>query len=304
MLSVTRLVDLARPERRRTASPLLDFAFGLAPSGSAPRSRRVRRPARRFGFRRPLASPLERHRDSHPSSASFSTSPSSGLGLAHRTTSGKQRGVELALEGERDAAGHHHMAVAQPFDGERAAIDDHLGLALHQAAPARRHQRRAGARAAGERQAGAALPDAQPEPVLAQRARPRRYWRVRGRSDRAPASGRARPAGSPRRRRRRRWRADCPCWCPRDPAAAPARPACDWCRRPRAPGCRASRAAPAPCRRRSPAGRWRPMPVFCDSSRPAIVCTVTWSVLRSSISTEATQRVALPQAPASPPSGL
>ena len=35
-----------------------------------------------------------------------------------------------------------------------------------------------------------------------------------------------------------------------------------------------------------------------------MVCTVTWSVLRSSITTEATQRVALPQAPASPPSGL
>ena len=46
------------------------------------------------------------------------------------------------------------------------------------------------------------------------------------------------------------------------------------------------------------------VPVFCNSSRPEIVCTVTWSVLRSSISTEATQRVALPQAPASPPSGL
>ena len=47
-----------------------------------------------------------------------------------------------------------------------------------------------------------------------------------------------------------------------------------------------------------------PSPTFSDSSRPEMVCTVTWSVLRSSISTEATQRVALPQAPASPPSGL
>ena len=47
-----------------------------------------------------------------------------------------------------------------------------------------------------------------------------------------------------------------------------------------------------------------PMPVFCESSRPEIVCTIAWSDLRSSISREATQRVALPQAPASPPSGL
>src|SRR6266850_7260815 len=96
MLSVTRLVDLARPERRRDSQPF------------------------------------------------FSVSTVS-LSLTS-TPLGQQRGIELALEGKRDAAGHHHVAVAQPFDVKRAAVDDHLGLALHQAAPACRDHRRAGAR--------------------------------------------------------------------------------------------------------------------------------------------------------------
>ena len=59
------------------------------------------------------------------------------------------------------------MAVAQPFDGKRAAVDDHLGVALHQAAPVGGHQRGTSARAAGERQPGAALPDTQTQAVFA-----------------------------------------------------------------------------------------------------------------------------------------
>jgi hypothetical protein len=47
-----------------------------------------------------------------------------------------------------------------------------------------------------------------------------------------------------------------------------------------------------------------PRPTFCDSSSPAIVWIVASSALSSSITTEATQRVALPQACASLPSGL
>src|SRR5258708_1908178 len=50
------------------------------------------------------------------------------------------------------------MAVLQPFDLELAAIDDDDRLALAEPAPRRRDQGRAGARAAGERDAGAALP--------------------------------------------------------------------------------------------------------------------------------------------------
>src|SRR5258707_2218320 len=41
----------------------------------------------------------------------------------------------------------------------RSALQHHIGLALHQPAAARRHHRRAGARTAGQRDAGTALPD-------------------------------------------------------------------------------------------------------------------------------------------------
>ena len=44
--------------------------------------------------------------------------------------------------------------------------------------------------------------------------------------------------------------------------------------------------------------------LFPGQGSQAVGMAVTWSVLRSPIRTEATQRVALPQAPASPPSGL
>ena len=57
-----------------------------------------------------------------------------------------------------------------------------VGLALHQAAPAGGDHGGAGARAAGERQAGAALPDAQPQPCPRRPAGRRRYWRARERT--------------------------------------------------------------------------------------------------------------------------
>src|SRR4029450_8269780 len=84
--------------------------------------------------------------------------------LAHRTTSRKQRAIELALEGDRDAAGHQYVVIAQPFDGERAALQDDVSPARPQAAPARRDHGRTGTRAAGKRDACAALPDAQTQP--------------------------------------------------------------------------------------------------------------------------------------------
>src|SRR5262245_47159364 len=120
MLSVTRLVDLVRPSRRRDNQPFLP----LSP---------------------------------------FSVSTVSVTGVP----SGQQRGVELAPEGKRNSAGHQHMVVAQPFDGKRPAVEDHLGLARHQAAPARRDHGSAGARAASQRRPRAALPHAQSDPALA-----------------------------------------------------------------------------------------------------------------------------------------
>src|SRR6266850_7019668 len=115
-----------------------------------------------------LARP-ERRRDSQPF---FSVSPVSvwpgSVWIVSLTSTplGEQRGIELALEGKRDGAGHQHVIVAQPFDLKGAAIDDHLGLALHQAAAGCRHHGGTGARAAGEREPGAALPHAQPQAIF------------------------------------------------------------------------------------------------------------------------------------------
>ena len=251
-------------------------------------------------------SPLERHRDSQPFfGASFSTLPSSGLGVS--LTGPPHESSERSsspLKATRDAAGHQHVVVAQPFDGERAALQDDVGLARHQAAPARRHDGRAGARAAGERHAGAALPDAQPQPALAQRAGRRRYWRARERSGRARASGRARRAGSRRASSTKNVACGLPMLVPTGSCSGPT-PTGMWLV---SQASATGNVAPVEPRRahvdRDHRQAVAPMPVFCDSSRPAMVCTVTWSVLRSSITTEATQRVALPQAPASPPSGL
>src|SRR6266404_1728953 len=124
MLSVTRLVDLARPERRRDSQPF----FSVSPVSVWPGSVWI---------------------------VSLTSTPL-----------GEQRGIELALEGKRDGAGHQHVIVAQPFDLKGAAIDDHLGSALHQAAAGCRHHGGTGARAAGEREPGAALPDAQAQAIF------------------------------------------------------------------------------------------------------------------------------------------
>ena len=216
MLSVTRLVDLARPERRRDSQPF----FSVSPMSVC----RSLRPSR------------------------------------------QQRGIELAPEGERDAAGHHHVVVAQPFDGERAAASTITSAwRVDQSAP--RWPPPAAAQA--------------PEPQASVRPAPRSHTRSRSLS--SPTSSRHADigalgeeavvlelrselgrAGSPRHRRRRRWRAGCPCWCRPDPAAARARPACGWCRRPRAPGSRASRAARRPMSTEITGRPLAPLPVFCD----------------------------------------
>ena len=176
----------------------------------------------------------------------------------------------------------------------------HRGAPAGQAAAVRVHQRGAGAGAAGAGQPGAALPDPQPDAVRRQDLRRSRYWRARGTAGRAPArgpsssTGRRVDVGDEERRVRvahagRRRIGDRP---GREVEVqrvhragqrdvAPVEP-----RRPHVDRAPARRPAPrrAGCRRRcgSP-GRGRPV---------------------SRASRSATQRVALPQAPASPPSGL
>ena len=160
-------------------------------------------------------------------------------------------------------------------------------------------QRGAGAAAAGRGEAGAALPDAQADLLAVDAPSRRRYWRARETADRARGAGRARPGRPPRHRRRRTSRAGCRYWC--RPAAAAARPSD---RRASCPcggpaGSRANRCAPGPCRRRSarrPAARPR-------AARPRSRCAIRGSPVSWPIS-QATQRVALPQASASLPSAL
>src|SRR5665213_4625221 len=73
--------------------------------------------------------------------------------MSSGTMLAQQAVVERAGEADRDRAGHDDVIVVAPFDIERAAIGDHLGLAPGQAAPRRRDQRGAGAGAAGRGQA-------------------------------------------------------------------------------------------------------------------------------------------------------
>ena len=141
MLSVTFLVDLARPDAQAgQPALLLGFVLDVGPCGRGYGHFRFKRLGRRFGFGG--VSPAGSASCRAVSAGAPPRQPALlrgflfgvalvGLGcLAHRTPSGKQRAVELTLEGERDAAGHQHVAVAQPFDGERAALDDHLGMAV------------------------------------------------------------------------------------------------------------------------------------------------------------------------------
>src|SRR6185369_9030303 len=57
--------------------------------------------------------------------------------LAHRDFAE----FDLALEAGGPAPGHHDVIVRQPFDGQRAAVEHHLGLAAGKAAPRRGNQR-------------------------------------------------------------------------------------------------------------------------------------------------------------------
>ncbi len=134
------------------------------------------------------------------------------------------------------------------------------GAPAGQAAAVRVHQRRAGAGAAGQRQAGAALPDPQADAVGRQDLGEADIGALAGTADRAPASGRASAIGTradvgdeERRvriahagRRRIGERAGGEVQVQRVH------------RRGRA-GCRASPAAPAPCRR-APGRRAAPRP--------------------------------------------
>src|SRR5437763_12318106 len=77
---------------------------------------------------------------------------------------GNKRGIDAALKNQRRRAGHHDMAVIAPADVEVAAIEGNGCLPPGQATAVRRDEGGAGAAAASTGLAGAALPDAQPDP--------------------------------------------------------------------------------------------------------------------------------------------
>ena len=127
----------------------------------------------------------------------------------------------------------------------------------------------------------------------------RRYWRARETSNRVRDAVRARRDRPNRHRRQRTWHAGCPCWCiPGRRAVRPLyrRAACPSAVR---AGCRANPCAARPYRRRSgrpPTARRRAARLwFAACMQPA---PLSWAI------SQATQRVPLPQAPASLPSGL
>ena len=139
-----------------------------------------------------------------------------------------------------------------PGDVEFAAVELDRGAALGQPAPVGGDQRGAGAAAAGRGDAGAALPDAQPDAARGRGPPRRRYWRAAETAGRCSRTGpsareidrfdivdkkrrvRVADIGADRRRQRAQRQID------RDrcPSRGPA-------------GCRASRSAPVPYRRRS-----------------------------------------------------
>ena len=125
-----------------------------------------------------------------------------------------------------------------------------------------------------------------------------RYWRARGTAGRAPAAARVPPSAAAPRRRRRTSRAGCPCWPPPDPPPAPRR----------------GRDAACPSAGQRNVGPVEPCRPHVDA-HPPIRQRLGGQVAGDGadhldappglrISRSATQRVALPQAPASPPSGL
>ena len=82
-------------------------------------------------------------------------------------------GIELAGELELHRPGHQHVAVAlAPVDGEFAAGQRHLHLAIGALEPRRGDRGGAGRRAAGARQPGAALPGADDDVRRAKRYAP------------------------------------------------------------------------------------------------------------------------------------
>ncbi len=182
------------------------------------------------------------------------------------------------MKATRDAAGHQHMVIAQPFDGERAALQRRRRPC---GGPGRAGSPPRTAAQAPEPQAsvsaGAALPDAQAQPALAEQLGDADVGAL-GEERSCSSFGPSSASGIAREHRRRRTsRAGCPCWCRRDPAAGRCRPACDWCRRPSATGIsrQSSRARPhvdgdhrqaVGCPPRSSANR----------AGPQMVCTVTW----------------------------
>ena len=159
-------------------------------------------------------------------------------------------------------------------------------------------QGRAGAGAAGGRDAGAALPHPQPQPVAGAHLRHADIGALRETADRARARGPAPRDRSPRHRRRRRSRADCPYWCTPDRRAAPAPDRGTGCRSARASGMsrQAIRAGPISTVTCPSAGLGLEQP-GCGLERTAIAPL-------SRLISKATQRAALPHASASPPSAL
>src|SRR5262249_4089060 len=97
-------------------------------------------------------------------STSFSRAPRSSAPLRNGVTSAVRQPAHMshldgAFEDLDRAAGHRDMVVGSPFDVERATGQHDASPPAGASGACGRHRRRAGAGSAGQRLAGAALPD-------------------------------------------------------------------------------------------------------------------------------------------------
>src|ERR1700730_13775614 len=118
----------------------------------------------------PSAAPSARRRITSLSAA-LRRQPKVMISTPSIGSAGEQRGIDAALEGERCRTCHDHMAVLAPAYVERAAIERDGGAPAGQTAAMAGDQCGAGAGAAGAGNADAALPDAQPDPVMVEHGR-------------------------------------------------------------------------------------------------------------------------------------
>ena len=213
---------------------------------------------------------------------------------------GTPRRSIVAGEGGRDRAGHQHVAVLAPFDLQFAAVHHDRGAAAGQAAAVRVHQRGAGAGAAGQRQAGAALPHAQPDPVRRQHLGEADIGALREQRIVLQARARAPPPARAPGRRTKNVACGLPMLAAAGSATGPsARSRCSVSIG-RASGMSGQSSRAGPMSTLHPAVRQRLGGQVAGDGADHLAAAG-----RSRAPADAaTQRVALPQAPASAPSGL